>query len=78
MGCMEATCGALIAAQMLMGLKKYQGSPVLRDARALHQAFTEACGASLCRELKGLDTGHVICECDDCVRHAAELVEAMA
>lgn len=76
MGCMEATCGALIGAQMLMGLKEYRDRPVLKTARELHQAFTEKCGASVCKDLKGRDTGIVICECDDCVRCAVELAEA--
>ena len=35
MGGMEATCGALIAAQMLMGLKTWRGRPVLKDARGV-------------------------------------------
>ena len=26
MGCMEATCGALCAAEMILGMKKYEGS----------------------------------------------------
>ena len=77
MGCMEATCGALIGAQMLMGLKEYQGKPVLRNARALYQTFTERCGASVCKDLKGRDTGIVLCECDDCVRCAVELAEGL-
>ena len=75
MGCMEATCGALIAAEMLMGLEKYEGKPVLRTARELYQAFVDKCGASICKDLKGRDTGVVICECDDCVRNAVMLVE---
>lgn len=77
MGCMEATCGALIGAEMLMGLKEYQGKPVLRTARELHQAFTEKCEASICKDLKGRDTGVIICECDDCVRNAVELAEIL-
>jgi len=75
MGCMEATCGALCAAEMLLGLKKYDGRPILRDAASLHRAFTEKCGASICKDLKGIGTGKVICECDDCVRAAVELAE---
>ena len=74
MGCMEATCGALVGAQILLGLKKYSGKPVLSDARALYQAFVERCGASICGELKGRDTGKVLCACDDCVRTAAGLI----
>ena len=75
MGCMEATCGALVGAQILLGLKKYSGKPVLADARSLYQAFEKKCGASICRVLKGKDTGKVLCECDDCVRIAAGLIE---
>ena len=74
---MEATCGALIGAQIIMGIKKYKISPALKDARELHQAFTEKCGASICKDLKGRDTGKVICECDDCVRCAVELAEKL-
>ena len=75
MGCMEATCGALIAAEMLLGLKRYDGKPMLGEARAMYRAFEETCGATICRDLKGRDTGRVICECDDCVRCAVSLVE---
>lgn len=74
---MEATCGALIGPEMLMGLKEYQGKPVLRNAMVLHRAFTEKCGASVCKDLKGRDTGKVICECDDCVRYAVEPAEGL-
>ena len=44
MGCMEATCGALCVAEMILGMKKYEGRLILRDAAALHKAFTEKCG----------------------------------
>jgi hypothetical protein len=77
MGCMEATCGALVSAEILMGLEEYKGTPVLRNAREMHQKFTEKCGASICKDLKGRDTGSVICECDDCVRCAVELAEKL-
>ena len=39
MGCLESTCGALIGAQMLMGIKKYQGKPMLRDAAGVLRQF---------------------------------------
>lgn len=77
MGCMEATCGALIAAEMLMGLRKYEGRPILKDARELYRNFEEKCGATLCRDLKGIGKEKVLCECDDCVRNAVELVERL-
>ena len=78
MGRMEGTCGALVAAEMLLGLARYEGRPVIRDAGVLHERFLELCGgATLCRDLKGCDTHVVVCDCDDCVRHAAELVEEL-
>ena len=75
MGCLEATCGALIGAQMLMGMKKYQAKPILRDAAAVLRRFEEECKATVCKDLKGKDTGVVLCECDDCVRSAVEIAE---
>ena len=74
MGAMNATCGALCAAEMLLGLIRYEGKPVLKDAAAIHAEFTSRCGASVCRDLKGTDTGTMICSCDDCVRNAAAIV----
>ena len=75
MGCMQGTCGALVAVEILIGMKAYQGQPMLRDAALLHQRFVNLCGASICRELKGIESGTVLCECDDCVRNAVMLAE---
>ena len=77
MGCLEATCGALIGAQMLMGLKKYEGRPILRDAAGVLKNFENMCGATICKDLKGRDTRVVLCECDDCVRNAVEIAEGL-
>ena len=46
MGCMEATCGALIGAQILLGLKTYSGKPILSTAKLLHQMFVQKCGVN--------------------------------
>lgn len=75
MGGMEGTCGALCGAEMILGLTKYKGKPIRDDAKELHRKFTEICGGSICRELKGVGTGKVLCSCDDCVRNAVALVE---
>ncbi|MCR4611880.1 MAG: C-GCAxxG-C-C family protein, partial [Lachnospiraceae bacterium] len=75
MGCMEGTCGALCGAEMALGLKKYEGRPVGGDAKKIHKAFNEKCGATICKDLKGFGTGKVLCECDDCVRNATEILE---
>ncbi len=75
MGCMEATCGSLVGAQILLGINEYRGRPILRDAAVVHNRFKELSGASVCKELKGRETGIVLCECDDCVRNAMRVAE---
>ena len=75
MGCTEGTCGALCGAEMILGLKKYKGSPIRNDAGELHKKFAAKCGASICKEIKGVGTGKILCSCDDCVRNGVELVE---
>ena len=69
MGNMESTCGALIGANMMAGIKT-SGNGTIAKSRELHKHFSENCGASICKDLKGRDTGVMVCECDDCVRNA--------
>ncbi len=69
MGCMESTCGALIGAVLVAGaLTGGTGTP--RIAKQLLQAFQQASGATLCKDLKGVQTGTPLCSCPDCVRNA--------
>ena len=69
MGCMEATCGALIGANIIAGLQS-GGNGTVKISRALLAKFKEKCGATICKDLKGVETGVVLCECPDCVRNA--------
>ncbi|MCR4588493.1 MAG: C-GCAxxG-C-C family protein [Lachnospiraceae bacterium] len=76
MGCMEATCGSLIGAVMTAGmLKDGRGTPM--TAKQILQDFEQRSGATLCKDLKGRDTGKVVCECDDCVRNAVRALYAV-
>lgn len=75
MGGMGATCGALCGAEIVLGLRHYEGKPMHRQARELYTNFEKASGATICKELKGAGTGKALCSCDDCVRHAVELLE---
>ena len=77
MGCMEGTCGALSAAEIILGLVKFEGKPVLKDASTLLERFRKMCGSAICKEIKGRDTGQILCSCEDCVGNAAELLEEM-
>ena len=65
MGCMEATCGALVGANIAAGL---MGKG--RTAKNLLQRFEELSGATICGDLKGKNTGIILASCDDCVRNA--------
>jgi|GEM_PF-556571 Putative redox-active protein (C_GCAxxG_C_C). len=77
MGGMEATCGALCGAELILGLKRYQGKPIRQEAKALHESFRARCGAVLCKDLKGIETGIVLCPCNDCVRNAVLALEEL-
>ena len=53
MGCMESTCGALIGAVMAAGiLTDGKGTPAV--SRQLVAGFQEKCGATICKDLKGI------------------------
>lgn len=69
MGCMESTCGALIGAVMVAGVvTNGKGTP--RISKELLQSFQEKCGATICKDLKGAETGAPLCPCPECVRNA--------
>lgn len=83
MGGTEATCGALTGAVMLAGLKNSDGNT---DAPATKQdtyklskemvtRFKEKTGSTICKELKGIETGTVLCSCPDCICKGVEVVQ---
>ena len=82
MGMMEV-CGALTGGLMLAGLQNSAGvetpgstkATTYKIDRTLGEAFSKATGSLLCSELKGRDTGKPLCSCDDCIRHAARIIE---
>lgn len=69
MGCFEATCGSLIGANMIISLLK-DGKGTMPKSHELLYRFNELCGATICKDLKGIESGVVQCPCDDCVRNA--------
>ena len=60
MGCMESTCGALIGAVMVAGVAT-DGKGTPRISKELLQNFQDKCGATLCKDLKGMETGAPLC-----------------
>ncbi len=83
MGGMDATCGALSGAVMLAGIKNSDGNvdaPATKAAtyalsKEMVKRFKEKTGSTVCRELKGVDTGKMLCSCPDCIRCGVEVVE---
>ena len=73
-GSMEATCGALIAANMILGLTGDGKPKKMFESRDMLHDFYKLSGATICRDLKGVETGKVLCSCDDCVRNAVKVL----
>ena len=73
MGCMEGTCGALCGAVIASGLIK-NGEKTTLSAKEILKSFKEKSGATICKELKGVETGKMLCSCDDCVKNAAVIL----
>ena len=70
MATMEGTCGALVGAIIVSSLLSPDGE-ARNNSRAIMSRFKELCGgATICRDLKGIGTGKVLCSCEDCVRNA--------
>lgn len=83
MGCMEGTCGALSGAIMLAGLKNSDGNidapatkaDTYKLSKELLQKFEQKTGSTVCKELKGVETGKVLCSCPNCIRMGVEVVQ---
>ena len=83
MGGTEATCGALSGAVMLAGFKNSDGklddpgtkADTYKLSKEMVARFQEKTGSTVCKELKGIETGKVLCSCPDCIRCGVEVVE---
>ena len=82
-GTMEGICGALTGAIMIAGLKNSSANLESPDSKAstikiskqLMTNFKSRVGALRCRDIKGIDTGKVLCSCNDCIKNGVQLVE---
>lgn len=83
LGNTKGSCGAMVAACMLVGLetstanleKPNSKGKTYAVSRNVVNDFEEMSGATICKDIKGLETGKVLCECQDCVANACEIVE---
>ena len=69
MGNLQATCGALIGAGMIAGLKT-EGQGTLSKTKKIQEEFAKRCGALKCGDLKAVTDGKPLCPCEECVRNA--------
>ena len=81
-GDMRGTCGAVSGMAMVTGKALSSGNLDAPDSkqktyaklRELNAKFREKNGSTLCRELKGLDTGEVLRSCNGCVEDAVRIL----
>ena len=72
---MVGTCGALIGADMVLGLVNKDKAKTMKQMRTIMQKFQDRNHATQCRLLKGVDTHVVLRPCPLCVADACEFLE---
>lgn len=83
MGGTEGICGALSGAVMLAGFKNSDGNlenpgtkaDTYKLSKEMVRSFEEKTGGTICKQLKGIETGQVLCSCPDCICKGVEVVE---
>lgn len=83
MGCMDGSCGAVSGACVLAGFKNSTANLDKPDSKGttydlskeIMMKFTEMNKSTICKTLKGVETGVVLRKCPDCVKDAARIVE---
>lgn len=76
MGCLEATCGALIGAGLVLGMDSPDRVTAMKRAAAVVRKFKERNGATVCGDLKGVayQPPRPLRACNLCVADAAEFL----
>lgn len=75
MGTLDGTCGAISGAAIILGMINKNPRLTMQDIRKIMNEFKSRNGTVTCSELKGINTGKVLRECNDCVGDAAEFLE---
>ncbi len=74
MGTTEGTCGALVGAGVIAGLLINDRVQARQAMKQIMETFLEANGSTVCRELKGIDTGRPLRDCPSCCADAARFL----
>ena len=72
---MEGTCGALVGADLVLGLANKDKRRTMKQMREIMQKFEDRNHATQCRQLKGVDTHVALRPCPLCVADACEFLE---
>ena len=80
-----STCGAVSAMAIVIGLKNSDGnldeprtkSQCYKMMRRATDMFLEKNKSTICREIKGIDTGYVLRSCDGCIEDAVAILEEL-
>ena len=48
-----------------------------KQAKELFSEFEALCGSTICRSIKGTESGKPLCSCDECVANAVKILEKM-
>ena len=75
MGNMKGTCGAIVGAGVVLGLKINDRVKAKMVLKRVMDKFQERNSSTVCGELKGIATGCKLRDCNDCVADAAEFLE---
>lgn len=76
------TCGAVTGMAAVMSMLSSSGNLDTPDSkqktyakiRELNAKFREKNGSTICRDLKGMDTGKVLQSCDGCIEDAVRIL----
>jgi C_GCAxxG_C_C family probable redox protein len=82
-GCMQGVCGALSGAVMAAGIKNScqdletpnSKGATYKLSKEITEKFIERVGSCTCKEIKGVETGKVLCSCPDCICKGVEIAE---
>ncbi len=76
MGGAKATCGALIGANLVLGLLNNTDKLTKLIARDMLNEFESKCHATLCKDLKGVETHVVLSSCEFCIETAIRILDS--
>ncbi|MDO5146043.1 MAG: C-GCAxxG-C-C family protein [Eubacteriales bacterium] len=77
------TCGAVTGMALVLGMTNSTGNleapnskaATYRKVKEMNDNFRKKNGSTICRELKGLDTGKILRSCDGCIEDAVVFLE---